>query len=173
MLRRTTLALPTLTLLTVAFSFMLLKATAASAEIAAFRTHRLSFHIDSRPDVGLRVYYNCDSVESQLESLLEQMGARNIDVRCTGGFDRNLPEIAWEADVDLRFDALKLVGSGTPGAIRAAFQDIRIHEWDSCYLLRQTFDEVKSDFVLKNVSGPNRCFSANDSFRLELSTLFP
>lgn len=151
----------------------LLFISASNAETAAYRTQRVSFHVDSRPDGFTRVYYSCSSVEAQVETLLQQLGARNVMVRCTGGIDPVLPEVAWESDVDVRFDALTLVGPGAPGAMQASFRDIRIHEWDSCYLLRQTFDEVAPGFVLRNIMFPNSCSSSRSAFRLELTTLFP
>lgn len=154
-------------------AIFMIGASSAQAATAALFTQNVSFQVDSRPGTSGRVYYNCDSVEGQIESMLEQMGAVNIQVSCTGGIDSHRPQIAWDASVDATFDTLHPVRPGTPGAINAAMRSVQIHEWDSCYLLNQAFQEVAPSFALQNVVGPRSCSSMRSAFRVELESLFP
>lgn len=145
----------------------------AKAESAVMMSNHVSFHVDSNPGFSGKVYYDCDGVETQLTSFLKQLGAQRINVQCTGGIDRYTPSVAWEAEVDLRFDSLRLTKPGASGSVPATFRKVSVFEWDGCYLLTQAFAELQQSFDLKNVSGPSACFNSSSRFRLELTTLFP
>lgn len=131
-----------------------------------------SFSIDSFLDVGGRAYYNCDDVEVQVKNLLQKMGAQHIGVRCHGGIDRNLPPIAWESSVSLRFTALKLTQESAD-AVKVKWAPVQVHTYDNCHLMNQVFNRVKSGFSIRNIHGLRSCGSINRDFRVSFETLRP
>jgi hypothetical protein len=79
---------------------------------------------------GTATYYNCQSVESTVESHLEALGAQNIQVNCNGGI-----EMGWTmpANVTAKFDV-----SVTPGF--GAVREITLKGTESCYLNSEFLD---------------------------------
>lgn len=89
-----------LTVLALAFSV-----TAFAGE---FESKRISFSPSTHTGGGTVSYYNCDSVEDMAESHLEDLGAMNVNVRCTGGISNG-----WNSPAHLSgtFDAPVVVAS--------------------------------------------------------------
>lgn len=67
---------------------MVMMFSVATAFGTEFLTNTASFTISTFSNFGGRVFYNCDSVEDQVERVLTKMGAQVEYVRCTGGLDR-------------------------------------------------------------------------------------
>lgn len=68
-----------LTVLTLVFS--------VSASAGEWATKKISFSPSTYTGGGTQHWYNCDSVEDTVEKHLEDLGATNISVRCSGGLD--------------------------------------------------------------------------------------
>lgn len=84
--------------------FMIM-AIALFAVSSAFATEFVSRKMSWSPRThhgGTVTYYNCDSVESTVESHLKALGAQNVRVSCSGGI-----EMGWTmpAHVSAKFDA--------------------------------------------------------------------
>lgn len=79
---------------------------------------------------GTVSYYNCQSVESTVESHLESLGAQNISVRCSGGI-----EMGWTmpAHVTAKFDA-------PVPAENEVVHEVTLKGSDSCHLNTEFLD---------------------------------
>jgi hypothetical protein len=143
----------------------------AKAEVPAHvvSTHR-EFPIRSSFGPGGHVYYNCDSVEAAVKDLLSQLGARRINVRCTGGIDEGRPPM--DAYVEVSFRALKLAAINDTGIVMANWKWVQIHSWDDCYLKNEIFENVKTGFSMMDVSKARSCSRVDSQFRARLRTLF-
>lgn len=81
---------------------------------------------------GSVTYYNCDSVENTVESHLEDLGAQNISVNCSGGI-----EMGWStpAHVTAKFDVAVPAANGTT-------REITLKGHESCNLNTEFLDTV-------------------------------
>lgn len=79
---------------------------------------------------GTVTYYNCQSVESTVESHLEALGALNVSVSCSGGI-----EMGWTmpAHVSAKFDVSVTSGFG-------AVREITLKGSESCHLNTEFLD---------------------------------
>jgi hypothetical protein len=101
---------------------------------------------------GTTTYYNCQSVESTVESHLKAMGAQSVRVSCSGGI-----EMGWNtpAMVSASFDVV------VPGANDAAKQ-IVLKGNDSCSLNTEFLDLAIPMFPgVKIVSKRSSCMGSN------------
>ncbi len=131
---------------------MFISAAAFSAE---YKSQETNFTIQTWTMYGSTVYYNCDSVETKTKDLLKTLGAKNINVRCTGGIDVfgrfHLP-----ARVSTSFDALH---SGA-GEIQAEYKEVTFKDFDECHLFNTVYKKVSSFFDLKDDT-VRRCLRVN------------
>jgi hypothetical protein len=132
-------------------------------------TTETDFMVRSRVGFGENVYYNCDVVESNLESMLVKMGATNVHVECTGGIDDFRPPYAWESQVHMSFEAMKPAAEGATD-MRGEYKAVDFKSWDNCYLYQQAFEEVKSGFDIKDAK-VGSCSSSNSGFSLKANIL--
>jgi hypothetical protein len=108
-----------------------------------------SFTISSRTDAGMRTYYNCDSVEDRVESMLETMGASVHRVRCIGGINRWNPSLSTDAHVVATYSALS--NEVQDGNMTVAISNERIRSNDSCHMINSAFNSLKANFELSGV----------------------
>ena len=125
------------------------------------------FTLKSDFGVNSEVYFNCDSVENSMRSMLSKMGATDIHVRCTGGI-QDPPFEFWDANVTVSYSSLKASSSGN---IDADYRSISIDTFDSCVLLSQLFAEVQDSFDIKDLSGTKTCTELNSSLHLKMMVL--
>lgn len=116
---------------------------------------------------GGQVYYNCDSVENRVEDLLEEMGARNIRVRCSGGLDR-FGRMSTSAHVRANFEALSysMPNDGTHFSVKR----VEVRERDNCHLYNTSVRALAKYFETSNVS-TSACFRPGDRTRISLNVL--
>lgn len=69
---------------TIAIAALLVSAS-AMADVAGSK--EVSFSVGGRGGLNY-TFYNCDSVEERVETLIEKLGGTSASVRCTGGLDR-------------------------------------------------------------------------------------
>lgn len=143
---------------------VLVIAFGASAQMidAQTMTKKTSFRISSIADFGSRVYYNCDSVENQVESLMERFGATNVSVRCTGGLNP-WGGFATEAFVTLSMDVMV---SDANGAMRGEYQTVKVNSFDNCHLLKEVVDNTHGLFDVQDLDYTRRCTRTNARFKL-------
>ncbi|MEZ0392937.1 MAG: hypothetical protein ACAH59_12025 [Pseudobdellovibrionaceae bacterium] len=132
---------------------------------------QMSFYLDSRFDAGHDVYYNCQSVEMSVTLFLQQLGAQNVYVRCSGGIDDLYPPPAWPAHLNLSFQSLKTASTSVANPISADWKEISINAFDDCFLLSQIFGKIQPGMDIKDVDGPNHCFEPDSAFHLKLKAL--
>lgn len=109
-----------------------------------------SFAISDRGNNGSRVYYNCDSVETATEAMLEKLGAIDYKVRCTGGLDRygrmHLP-----AHVSINFSALNSNINDDTNLATALYTET-IRDRNNCQLNNSLFKSLLPFFEIKDYS---------------------
>lgn len=140
--------------------FLIIALSLFSSSVFAFETQRVSFHVDSNLDFGGRVYYACDSVETQTEAMLEKLGATGISVHCRGGLDR-WGQFSTEAFVDATFDA----------PVTGILQVVQFRGFQGCHLAREIFAGVRDSFQITQVTGLGACLRSSDGYRFEVSVI--
>lgn len=106
-----------------------------------------------------RIFLSCNYAESSVDQLLHEMGATDIDVRCTGGID---------------------FGFYTPVRISAKFNlpaateliEIRSDYRSNCYFDVSFINHlIKKNSKLEKVNGTSHCFSSDSrySFKIQLN----
>ena len=118
------------------------------------------FVVDSFTDFGGRAYYSCDSVEDRTADFLEILGASNISVKCSGGFDHHT---GWtrEAFVIATFEV----------AQNGSYEEFELRSSDNCHLYKEIFSGVKKAFDFERVDRVRSCMRSNDSVRITGSVL--
>ncbi|MFL5815151.1 MAG: hypothetical protein ACJ763_16360 [Bdellovibrionia bacterium] len=147
-------------------------AMAAEATVQAVKTHNsFDFTVNGRTAFGHQVYYNCDAAEDYIENLLGKMGATNISVRCTGGIDMGQIPMDMLA-IEVAFDSVRMPSAAVTGTETAGvWKEVKLHDFGNCNLAMETIKGVKDHFDLKDIKGLDRCWDANDSYRVSFSAL--
>jgi hypothetical protein len=145
---------------------------AAEATVQAVKTHNsFDFVVNGRTGMGNQVYYNCESAEDYIETLLEKVGATNISVRCTGGIDFGQTPMN-ELSIEVAFDSVRLPSASVTGTQTAAvWKSVKLQDFDNCNLAMETIKGVKDHLELKDVQGLHRCWDSHDSYNVTLSAL--
>jgi hypothetical protein len=116
---------------------------------ANYQNHNISFSISNFGDSGSRVFYSCDSVESEVENLLEELGAKSIRVSCTGGIDVFNPRFSRPAFVRVNFESLT---EDSDTLIETNIVKLNIKAAGSnCHLIKQSFRGIENKFITSNV----------------------
>lgn len=138
----------------------------ANAYAVGYKTVQENFTIFSNVGSG-QVYYNCDSVEYKVEELLEEMGAQNIRVRCSGGLDR-FGQFSTSARVNTTFDVLsyEMPNDGTMFSTKR----VEIRERDNCHLYNSSFKALSKSFEISEIS-TGVCFRPGDRTRISFKVI--
>jgi hypothetical protein len=116
---------------------------------ASYQGHNASFSISNFGDFGSRVFYSCDSVESEVENFLEELGAKSIRVSCTGGIDVFNPRFSRPAFVRVNFESLT---KDSNNSVEANLVKLNVKAVGSnCHLIKETFRGVSKKFITSNV----------------------
>lgn len=134
---------------------------------ADYQRNSSSFTIPTFTGNGGRVYYNCDSVEHRVKSVLEDMGAVVHSVRCTGGLDRWGGRMHLPASVRVVYDTLN---SELDGNVATVVGETQISQRDNCHLNTNIFNAVKGNFEIYKESQRN-CFRPSDRTRINIRVL--
>ena len=126
-----------------------------------------NFTISTIAPDGNRVYYNCDSVERRVETVLEEMGAIVQSVRCTGGLDRWNGRFNLPANVSVVYDVLN---SELDGNVATRIVDTRISQRDNCHLNISIFESVKDNFEIDKYT-QRRCRRSGDRTLINMTVL--
>lgn len=133
---------------------------------ADYEAKEVNFTVSDRTSFGNRVFYNCDSVEHYVATSLEDLGARNITVRCSGGLDR-FGNIHLPARVSSTFEALN---SSLVSSRKASMQEVVFRDHDNCHLMNSIIKSVMGEFEVASVE-MRRCTSANAATRIKITVL--
>lgn len=125
----------------------------------------VSFSVGGRGGLNY-TFFNCDSVEGQVETLIEKLGGTNVSVRCTGGLDPWSSMPPMPAYVTATFD-----NAGGTGAVENV--TIKSQAWDSnCELNVTALESLLPKFEnIKVVSKRASCFdnSSRWSYNLQIT----
>jgi hypothetical protein len=150
-----------LSLLSLALVFM--TAQTVLALPAKTVSNNYGFTINSNLDFGGHVYFNCDSVEDSAKEMLQHMGARNVQTRCTGGLDHNgMPPM--EAYLTVSYDSVKAASANDAQTIQADYVAVELRGFNDCFLAEQLFKKFQPTFDIKNLTSPRRCTDSNGSY---------
>lgn len=140
-----------LTVIALAFSV-----TAFAGE---FATKRISFSPSTYSGSGTTTYYNCDSVEDMAESHLEDLGAINVSVRCSGGLEMGGTPAHLSGSFDVPVTAEEVA------VVRV------LKGFNSCRLNSEFLDTVLPMFPLVTINSRRaNCFGGRmDSWKYSLS----
>jgi hypothetical protein len=143
----------------------------AQASVSAVPvSHTENFTLRSNFVPGETVYYNCSSVEPEIEAVLEHMGATNISVRCTGGLDTFNPALSFPAFITMTYESLHPASDDSP-TVLADWKQINIRSFDNCAMMTQVYNAVKGTMEMQDVTGPNSCAQSNSDFHLTFTGL--
>lgn len=138
----------------------------ATAYGADFEQKSLSYSLTDRMSNGGQIFYNCDSVITKTERMLRKLGAKNIDVDCTGGLDRfgrnHLP-----AYVSADFLALN---SELSGNRNVSFQTVRFSERNNCHFVNESLKELSKALEVSELS-MRSCAGSRSSARASVTVL--
>jgi hypothetical protein len=137
------------------FLSLLISTSLFATELTSeFQSHNLSYSISNFGDQGSRVFYSCDTVENEVETLLTQLGAKSIRVSCTGGINIFNPTFSSPAYVRVSFDSLT---QGQSSLHDVEVVNIKIKALGSlCHLIKESFNNVRKSFVITNAK-QRRC----------------
>jgi hypothetical protein len=140
----------------------------SNAFAVGYKEMRSSFTISSRMDTGVRAYYNCDSVETRVEAMLEVMGADVHSVKCIGGLHPWNPSLSTEAHVVATYSALS--NDVQDGNMTVAISNERIRSNYSCHMINSAFNSLKKNFELSGVK-MRRCLRGMDRANIRFDVL--
>ena len=129
--------------------------TAQASEVAYPTETEINYTLLSHVGGGEQVYYNCDSVEDTVESMLKKLGAENISVRCTGGLDQDW-RFPTPANVSARFIAASSV-KNNQAPRKASVQNVVLRDNGSCHLYKETLETLEVAMELEIVKAPGAC----------------
>ena len=109
-----------------------------------------------------RAFYSCDYAEAQTEHFLTLLGARNPDVRCSGG----LPETS-AVNITAQFAAPSVSTDG----VEASWHSVTLKSRESCELNETIVRHVMKRFPTREVTSQSSCWNAEGSFTYEFETL--
>lgn len=144
-------------------ALMLLSFANAQVTNSEYLNTKASFGITSFGDFGTRIYYNCDSVEAEVEALMKKFGAKNVEVSCTGGINP-WGGMATDAFVRLSMDVLTEYVGGTTAA---EYQLVEVRETRNCHMLKEVTKATKDLFRVQDLDYTRTCRGGSfDRFRL-------
>jgi hypothetical protein len=138
----------------------------ATAYGADFERKTINYSISDRTGNGERIFYNCDSVETKTKAMLKKLGAKDINVDCTGGLDRfgrhHMP-----AYVSADFMALN---SELSGNRNVAFQTVKFVERNNCHFVNSSLKSLSEVLEISEISLRN-CTSSRSTARASVTVL--
>ncbi|MEC9284165.1 MAG: hypothetical protein VX642_15725 [Bdellovibrionota bacterium] len=138
-----------------------------SLNVYAAEYERKEANFTIRDRVGFDiVYYNCDSAEYTVESILEEMGAKDIRVRCTGGLDP-IGSIHLPARINAEFEA---INAELDGKISVKIDEVKFRNHKNCHLYNSVVKAVQDQFEIAHME-MRRCHRIDGSTLIKMSVL--
>ena len=127
----------------------------------------MKFHFSSN-----RSYYSCSYAEKQTEKYLTMLGAKDIEIRCTGGIQSGSPSWAW-APVSVRasFQALVAVDSSEKDSVPVEENSLTFKGRGSCDFNSKLIKTALGHFEATVEHGFSNCFNSNGSYNYDVITL--
>lgn len=110
--------------------------------------------------------YSCDAVQYIAKNMLKNLGARNIDVNCSGG----LPYTDSNA-VTATFSTLQLAPSNAKPNIAGTVTSVTLNAHDSCDLNKTVFEDVIKSFRVYSTHEYDSCWDASGDFQAQVQVL--
>lgn len=117
-------------------------------------------------------YYSCSYAEKQTEKYLIMLGAKDIEIRCTGGIQSGSPSWAW-APISVRasFQALVTVDNSEKDAVPVEENSVTFKGRGSCDFNSKLIKNALSHFEAIIEGGFSNCFNSNGSYSYDVITL--
>lgn len=131
------------------------------------KTVSTDFRVASHTTFGNRVYYVCDVVESAAKTLLETLGAKDVEVRCSGGLD---PYSGYARDAHVKA-TYTVKAMSEDGESEGTYQEFEFKKFGSCHLYAEVLEGVKGDFDFERLDRVRTCFRSDDNIRITGSVL--
>jgi hypothetical protein len=142
----------------VVFGILTLLAFSALAETTVSWTPRTEKIVYS----SLRAYYSCDYAEQRAKHYAEILGAKDVEVRCTGG----LPEFT-SINIDVTFLAPTVTFDGDV----ATWQPVSIKTRESCDFNEMIAKRIMKAFPTREMTTQSSCWNAEGSFSYDFEVL--
>lgn len=147
-------------------TFLAMMLSVSTAFGAGYNNNYSHFSISQFTADGSRVYYNCDSVEDTVSSVLRKMGANISSVRCTGGLDR-FGQFHSSAVVKVSFESLSSkIDQGVAAHVEAVEFKVR----NNCHLYNSIVKGVSESFEISSLK-IRKCRKPGDRVRIKMNVL--
>lgn len=142
-------------------AFLSIGSVASAADFAYPEKFKVSYTLDTFLGAGDRIYYSCDSVESDTRSLLKKLGAENIRVSCSGGFDHYMG-YSGPAYVSARFIAPTMTKNNAVPRL-ATVREVRLRGSDNCHFMSNTLEALSEVLEMNIKPGNHSCFGSRSN----------
>ncbi len=119
-----------------------------------------------------RIYYECDSVEDDVEEFLEALGATNVRVHCSGGLDTINPRFTTPASFRATYTAYAIDPASTD--VRT-YSEVNLRGRDNCALIAELFHIFEGELAIMDIEGRGSRVSSlcgsSDSYNVTLKVV--
>lgn len=131
---------------------------------AVWQQHEEKFHFTSIYNL-----YSCDGIESKVERLLKELGAREVKARATGCYEAN-GNLGKSLRVRVKFQSLSLDPEAQGDTVQASLQEVHIRprhprgvELGDCHLIDDLQDKILPVFEHEVIKKNRSCFPGQQS----------
>lgn len=114
-------------------------------------------------------YYSCDGMESTVEVILEELGAKDIIARASGCFEGN-GRLGKNLRVKVKFKTLTVDSSVEGESVKASLQDVHIRprhprsiDKSDCVIIDNIQNKVLENFEHEVIKENRKCFPGQQS----------
>ena len=129
---------------------------------AVWQEHEKKFSL-----MSFYTYYSCDGIESKVELILEELGAKDVKARASGCFDLN-GQLGKNLRIKVKFKTLSTEGDGD--AVKASLQDVHIRprhprsiKLGDCEVIEDIQDKLLSNFQYEMIKANRKCYPGQQS----------
>lgn len=148
--------------------FLLLTALLVSSSVfgAGFIEVRTDFSIYSTSGSEGRVHYNCDSAEDNVEDLLVAMGAKKIDVWCSGRISKSLTR-HYPLYITASFEA---PSNRVRGNDNFNVEYVTFTKSEKCHFYKTAFNLLRKNFMISSIQ-MSTCAEPSDPIKITFNAL--
>ena len=138
------------------------QAETADVVDAVWQEHEKKFTL-----MSFYTYYSCDGIESKVELILEELGAKDVKARASGCFDLD-GQLGKSLRIKVKFKTLSTEGDGD--AVKASLQDVHIRprhprsiRLGDCEVIDDIQDKLLDSFQHEVIKANRKCFPGQQS----------
>lgn len=149
-------------------SFFISAPATAQTVYAVSQTQKLTFSVWDSTGAGNHTYFSCDGLEDLTKSLLLQLGAQKIKVRCSGGLDSTG---YWGSPL-VRAEFIAPMVSEQSTNTLATYHLVSLKGRDNCSAAQTIFSAISKKMDVTVHKGQNNFCESRQSYQIEAKTLF-